>query len=435
MTSRTTKTLVTLLLLGLVLSGPVLSGPALSGPVLSSPVLTGRVATSGEPQPRAKWPYAKDMRAFIEEVDRTYPFFDIKGIRADWDKTKRRVLEDVRKCDTDQVFAELLIELGRCLRDAHLGPRSMEIEFAGPTPKYYPGVSFMPATDKRVILLAARDGLDADLKPGTIVTRIDGKDAREFLEARAAAAWKAGGFFSSPQRARMLEFRIPLQGHKGETHRITILAGPQHKQKELTLTADTAARGWPHTYNMPEGLTRAGRSCFYGGLSSGVGYIYLRRVDPSVEQAIGKALEAHPQVKGWIVDLRGNGGGGYGPTLQARLKTLRKPVACLIDAGCTSAGETLARDVVGACGARLFGSTTGGASSSKRTWDFPSGMGTMSLPTRSRWGIKGRAIEYYGIQPHVEVEAVPEEVQSGRNSCILRAEEFLLKGPAPREAD
>ena len=70
---------------------------------------------------------------------------------------------------------------------------------------------------------------------------------------------------------------------------------------------------------------------------------------------------------------------------------------------------------------------TGGASSSKRRWDFPSGMGTMSLPTRSRWGVDGRAIEFFGIDPDVKVETVPEEVQRGQNSCILRAAEYLAK--------
>jgi len=98
----------------------------------------------------------------------------------------------------------------------------------------------------------------------------------------------------------------------------------------------------------------------------------------------------------------------------------------LIDAGTLSAGETLARDVAKVCKARLFGETTGGASSAKRLWEFPSGVGNVSLPTRSRWGIDGRAIEFYGIEPDVLVEPNPEEVQKGLNSGILRAEEFIL---------
>ena len=281
----------------------------------------------------------------------------------------------------------------------------------------------MPANQGRVVVLAIQKGLDPDLKPGVVVTSIDGKNAREFLEKKALESWNAGGFFSSPQRARMLEYRIPLQGKKGEMHRVTILAG--RKRKELVLASAFKVRGWPHTYNMPSELVRVGRSCMYGKLPSGVGYIYLRKVDPSIEEGIEQAIEASPDVKGWIVDLRGNGGGGYGSSLKAKLGTLRQPVACLIDAGCMSAGETLARDIVRACNARLFGATTGGASSSKRLWHFPSGIGSMSLPTRSRWSTTGRAIEYFGIDPHIKVEAVPEEVQQGLNSGLLRAEEYV----------
>lgn len=383
------------------------------------------VGASEEPKGKGKWPYAQDMEAFIQELDRSYPFFDLKGIRRDWEKTKKEVRDAVKTCENDQAFAELLIEVGECLRDAHLGPRGLKIEFPRRPPKYYPGISFLSATDGRVVVMAAREGIDPALKTGMVVTKIDGQDARKLLEEKAQAAWKTGGFFSSPQRARLYEFRIPLQGDKGETHRITILAGK--KKKDLTLVAETEARGWPHTYNMPEGLVRVGRSCWYGKLASEVGYIYLRSVDPSVEEGIGAAVAAFPDLKGWIVDLRGNGGGGYGRTLQAKLGTLRKPVACLIDAGCMSAGETLARDIVHACDARLFGSKTGGASSAKRIWNFPSGMGSMSLPTRSRWGLGGRAIEFFGIDPHVKVEAVPEEVQKGANSCIVRAEEYITK--------
>jgi C-terminal processing protease CtpA/Prc len=292
--------------------------------------------------------------------------------------------------------------------------------------EYYPGVSFMPATEKRVIIWAAPPGLDPDLKLGTVVTKIDGEDARKFLDERGTESWKKGGYFSSRQRARMFEYRTPLKGEKGEAHGITILAD-DGKEKELKVTSTIEARGWPHVYNLPEGLARVGRSCFHAELPGGFGYIYLRRVDRGIEKGIAQAIAAHPDVKGWVVDLRGNGGGGYGRALHEQLKLLRKPVACLIDPGCMSAGETLARDVVHFCDAKLFGSKTAGASSAKRIWNFPSGIGSVIIPRRSRWGIDRKPIEYHGIKPHVAVEAVPEEVREGKNSCILRAVEYLQK--------
>jgi C-terminal processing protease CtpA/Prc len=140
-----------------------------------------------------------------------------------------------------------------------------------------------------------------------------------------------------------------------------------------------------------------------------------------------QAFSTHTDAKGWIIDLRGNGGGNYHQSLYDVLKELPRPLAVIIDAGCFSAGETLARDFVRAGRARLFGPKTAGASSAKRIWTFPSGIASLSVPTRSRWGIDGKPIEFLGIEPHVKVEAVPEELKRGLNSAILRAEEYITE--------
>ena len=41
-------------------------------------------ATAGE-----RSTYASDLAAFFAEVDRSYPFFELKGVREDWGTTKR----------------------------------------------------------------------------------------------------------------------------------------------------------------------------------------------------------------------------------------------------------------------------------------------------------------------------------------------------------
>ena len=155
--------------------------------------------------------------------------------------------------------------------------------------------------------------------------------------------------------------------------------------------------------------------------------MYLRSVGTGTATGMRQACEAHPDAKGWIIDLRGNGGGGYDTNLLAQLQDLPRPVVTLIDAGCISAGETLARDSVQLCGARLMGTHTAGASSSKRQWQFPSSIASVTCSTRSRWRGDGQPIEFNGIAPDDEIEAVPDEVARGLNSQILRAEEHLLK--------
>jgi hypothetical protein len=366
--------------------------------------------------------FKEDLEAFFREIDNTYPFFDLKGVRNDWEQTKKELYRQIKACRSDEQFLEIATKAVLCLRDSHMWFRNAKAALPQWPPKYYPGISFMPAAEGRVVIMAGREELDPNLKAGTIVVKIDGKDARRYLEDRAKARWDEGGI-SGPQRARLFAYRIPLRSeNKGQKHTLTLIV--EGKQVDIELTSDVEARGWPHWYNRPENLKQVG-SCAYTKLPSGVGYIYLRRVDGTTGPGMKEAFAAYDNAKGWIIDLRGNGGGGYDQALYEVLKALPQPLAVIIDAGCTSAGETMARDLVRYANARLFGSPTAGSSSSKRTWSFPSGLATLSLPRRSRWGISGRPIEFNGIRPDENVEAVPEEVQGGLNSAILKAEEYL----------
>lgn len=369
--------------------------------------------------------YETDMRAFVEQVDTQYPFLTLKGIEADWTGRKPELIQRAKDCESDEAFLRIVVDAIRILRDAHVGVPQSRVPLPERPPRYYPGISFLPATDDRVVIMHAPVVVAHALKTGTLVTKIDGTDARQFLEQRATEAWDEGGSFSSPQRARLFEYRIALRGDQGRRHTITYEADGQ--ERDLPVACNTVAHGWPHTYNLPSDLKRVGRSFFYTGLDDDVGYMYLRRVDASVPTGIDEALKAHPDLNGWIVDLRGNGGGGYDRDLIDRIKRFPRPIAVLIDAGCVSAGETLARDFRRYADARLFGSTSAGSSSAKRTWSFPSGIASVRFPVRSRWRTDGEPIEFNGIGPDVHVEAVPEEVIAGKNSAIVRARQYLLK--------
>jgi len=379
------------------------------------------------PAPGAAGPskYEADLAAFLAEADKTYPFLELKGIRADWAAAKPRLAAAAGACRSDTQFLGIVIEAIRCLRDAHMELVAPNVEMPKPPPRYYSGISFLPATSGRVVVMFPPKGLGADLKTGAVVTHIDGRDARAVLEGLARKSWESGGFFSSPQRARLFEYRLPLLGAKGEKHRLTVLDGA--RGRTVVLTSAVEATGWPHAYNLPAGLVPVGRSFSYAPLPGGSGYMYIRRTDESAAPGITEALARHPKAKGWIVDLRGNSGGGYDETLLSAVKAVPRPVAVLIDAGCISAGETLARDFAQYGGARLFGSKTAGSSSAKAEWKFPSGIATVRFSVRSRWRADRKPIEFNGIDPDQEVEAVPDEVARGLNSDICRAEEYLRK--------
>lgn len=371
--------------------------------------------------------YMTDLGAFFKEVDEGYPFFELKGIQKDWAAAKQRLATRVRQCQSDSDFLGLVVEAIRVLRDAHMTIEDAKAEIPQPPAEYYPGISFLPALRNTVVVMYPPRGHEAELKTGTLVVAIDGKPARAVLDERAKRAWAQGGPFSSPQRARLFEYRIALRGPQGEKHTLAYLDG--RKPKTVTLVSTAEAKGWPHVYNPPKDLTAAGRSFSYGRLPSGSGYMYIRSIDDSTAAGMKEALEKVPGARGWVVDLCGNGGGGYDESLIETIKGMPRPVAVVIDAGCISAGETLARDFAQYAGARLFGEKTAGSSSSKRQWTFPSGIASIRISVRSRWGADRKPIEFNGIAPDVEVEAVPPEVAGGLNSAIRRAEEYLRTAP------
>ncbi len=293
-------------------------------------------------------------------------------------------------------------------------------------PEYVPGVSFLPATGDRVVVMHPPTELEGVIERGMIVSRIDDVDARTFLEDRALGSWERGGGFSSPQRARLFVYRQPLRGPKETAHRLT-LVGADDTELSIVVRSTHEARGWPHTYNLPADLVRVGRSFHYTALAGDVGYMYLRRVDDSVLEGIDAVRAAIPDASAWIADLRGNSGGGYGADLLDRIKAFDRPIAVLIDAGTVSAGETLARDFRRYAGAHLIGEQSAGSSSSKRTFSFPSGVASLVIPVRSRFRMDKLPIEFNGIAPDTFSEAVPEEVAAGKNSTLLRAQEYLAR--------
>lgn len=367
--------------------------------------------------------YTSDMEAFIKEIDKTYPFFELKGIKDDWESAKSGLLAQASAARSDADFLAVVNRAVCILRDGHMRITESETPPERNEQEYCPGISFIPGDGETVMVLYPPAELREKLPTGTIVTKINGQDARKHLDAEAAEAWKGGGWFSSPQRASLFVYRIALKGKEGDAYTIHGLV--RGREKEFKLTCKHEVSGWPHSYHLPEGLEQSGRSSFHAKLGSGVGYLYLRRVDSSVVPGIDKALASLPDAKGWIVDLRGNSGGGYDESLTTRIEKFPRPVAVLIDAGCVSAGETLARDFRTKANARLFGQPSAGSSSSKYRWTFPSGVATLSLPTRSRFRSDRKPIEFHGIMPDEVVHPVPEDLQEGRNTCIRLAEAWL----------
>lgn len=378
----------------------------------------------GSPVPcQQRRAYVKDLEALFKELDAHYPFFKVKDIETDWQARKKALRKRVRSCKSDAEFLAIATDALKGLRDGHCCFTEARPKLENPEPAYWPGVVLLPASAGRVVVAATPRALRNKLPPGTVVDRIDGKKARAFLDARARKSWQDGGFFSSPQRARFFEYRMALAGERGTKHVLDVRTGT--KTRKVTVRCQHPVKGWLHLYNPPEGLQQSANSVWHVDLEDGIGYLWLRRMDATAEDGMRKAIEAHPGVKGWIVDLRGNSGGGYDRSLKALIRKLGRKVAVIIDAGAVSAAETFTRDLVNVCRARVFGARTAGSSSSKKVWRFPSGIASIRYSVRSRSGVGGKAIEFHGVEPDVELEARPEDVAAGGNTEILAARAWL----------
>ena len=103
----------------------------------------------------------------------------------------------------------------------------------------------------------------------------------------------------------------------------------------------------------------------------------------------------------------------------------------ILDAGCTSAGETVGGQFGEDQRAFMIGDApTAGMSSQKTRIPAPSGLFTayISVASNKARFNKGRGIEGVGVQPHETVPWEPADAAAGIDTQIRRAEEILKTG-------
>ena len=108
----------------------------------------------------------------------------------------------------------------------------------------------------------------------------------------------------------------------------------------------------------------------FKSLSDDIGYIYVRRISDDLPQVLDKALSNLPKIRGLILDVRGNSGGGFddralenfsgADNAEPDRPRYQGPIALLLDERTISAGEGWASWFIAKKRARTFGSTTAG---------------------------------------------------------------------------
>ncbi len=401
--------------------------------------------SAGEEKGGGNPSYIGDFVFFWEELSAKYPkeLFEAKGI--DWAAVKKEFEPRVAAARTDEEFVKICAEaLGR-LKDGHAYVECKSI----PADRLYPsderinpGAGLVECSDGSIAVLKVYKNSSAEkagVRPGMVLKSVDGEDAKAYADKVAKARWDRG-YVSSERAARHAAVWTLLSGQKDSMVKVGFVApGGKTQVANLSRSFGQLLR-CPKLGDYPEpgGMKEQGR-CMFGmlqGRGGKYGYLYILKFDgrdggkAEIDKALAGFKEA--KIRGLIVDVRGNGGGGV-PTVEwpADLRTV-----LIIDPGTFSAGEGFAayfgvsrdrpkglQDLV------IIGQGTAGSSSEKSACTVPSGLFTFHYACRGRRGAiqcgPGGLIEFYGVKPHEEVKPDVKDLQSGKDTCISRAVAIL----------
>jgi C-terminal processing protease CtpA/Prc len=230
-----------------------------------------------------------------------YPYFDV--VKTDWPAELRTALEKAATDTDERAFLDTLRRLVAGLHDGH-----GNVFLPGGADKFYPPLRWDWIEDRLVVTRVAPKGA-GDLKPGDVVTKINGRPAAEALADKEQLISAA-----TPQFKR---YRALLELAEGE------------KDSKLTLDLQPAS-GEAKSVRVRRSLDGGAfidlqepRPAKVEEIKTGIVYVDLSRItDKDFNEAVPKLAEA----KGIIFDLRG---------YPSRVSTA--PISHLIDKPVTSA--------------------------------------------------------------------------------------------------
>ena len=215
-----------------------------------------------------------------------------------------------------------------------------------------------------------------------------------------------------------------------------VLALPDGASKSVEVAADLAALS-PEAAGAEAGDRR--RSGRFVDEARRPDRLHLRQADsPGARAVAGPGVRELGDIRGLIIDVRGNSGGGFDTTtafvnFDPAHAAARGPVrpryagriALLLDERTISAGEGWASWFVARRRARVFGSTSAGISSRKVTYDLTYGRYKVVVPVKAYSGSLDRPIERRGLEPDVEVRCTASDLSRGRDTVLETAAEWL----------
>lgn len=370
----------------------------------------------------------------------------------DWQAVHDELRPQIEKADTRGKARAVLQEMIHRLRQTHFGIIPEEF-----SPRREGGASILDGeigldvrlVGESVLITAVLKGSSAEamgIRPGWELLAVDGQEAAPFLgELRK--------WVSSPLLIPWVARGEALDATRGKPGTVVRLRLSPAAGVAVELSVTRTERRGERTQigYLPPAFVRAE----FLRLDVGVGYLAFNLFanPPYLMQFIEQAIASCLDCRGFVIDLRGNGGGlgamatgiagwfieeqrslgtiytrGDRPNLVVypRPRTYRGPVAVLIDGCSVSAAEFFALGMKETGRARLFGQRTAGAALPSTMDKLPNG-DLFQYAFAGYASAGGKTIEGVGVAPDVEVQLTREALFQGRDPALEAALEWLGK--------
>jgi carboxyl-terminal processing protease len=307
-------------------------------------------------------------------------------------------------------------------------------------PKWDPGLACLIDDRGRMVVYSVDNGSPAEkaeVKPGMTVVSINGVPADSAIAQWTNLLKKYYGY-SSERALRYDAVRDCVRQQKRGALVSIALDDVEGKRKTVEAAALLSIRYLPRLPVPRRGIGDSA-ALSWVMLENQIGYIYVRRVLQGLEAGLDRAITDMPGMKGLIIDVRGNSGGGFETSTafqnfdlasrssaDSKRPLYRGPIALLIDERTISAGEGWASWFIANKRARVFGTTTAGASSRKETYTLSNGLYKVVVPVKAYTGFLDRPIERLGLQPDVEVRCSAKDLAEARDTVVETASKWLV---------
>ncbi len=385
--------------------------------------------------------FSQSFDELFKHLEHVYPNFKLKGI--DWAAVGQELRPRAALARTPRDFGLLVLELIAKLEDSHATVIAGRADPPRPElPEWEPGLYCLIDDRGLPVVYAVSPGSSAakaGIAPGSAIVSVNSVSAQVLMREWIERTRRYYGY-SSERNLKYDAARLFLSQATRNQQLLIKTLDPQGREESVILLADGNARRAPRLPVKRPGISE-NADISWGPLSDRLGYIAIRRIRAGLEPTLDRAIADLGDLKGLVLDLRGNSGGGFDvntafvnfeatdrKSAGAARPRYQGPIALLIDERTISAGEGWASWFVANKRAKLFGATSAGASCRKEIYTLTNGLYRVVVPVKAYTGFLDRPIERRGIEPDFAVGYRAKDLAEGRDTIVEAALTWLKTG-------